>query len=513
MKKRFLCLFLALCLFASLLSVTALADEKPVAKFDFLLSGQDARPAPGDSPSAKNGIPDVMLDTEAALTMNAGDEAKYYVTTKTDSNFPDNTYLNPGTESNWNVKFEYPADGIPTVTLKDANLVNKFGLWFGGVNIPMTSDIKIVLEGENHIEFLVTNDDKVFPAHGLLNMNTTGTVTITGDGKLTFASDSHSYNTGVIAGRGDVILDHVDIYMDLPETKGKSNGIYTTGGDIIIKGGKWTVNSYDDPNTYHAIGQSSGYRNNQEAIHSAVFAKKRADGTGGNFVVEDGANVLLMVSPFVNENNGGVVIYTEGKFTIKDSTVEIGLIGKVPSNASIFKEKPTLEYADDTYYIVATNAKYPEYFPENPVLIPYETRAVDWFNFKKVHQLTYFKISAGGEGGPTCLMPPVTETTPPTTAPATTATTATTTTKPITNAPTAEPTNAPTASVDNNTTAEDKSGSILWLYILLGVVALAGIGVLGLILIKRNAADAEEEDTEEIEEETEEKAENTEETE
>ena len=98
----------------------------------------------------------------------------------------------------------------------------------------------------------------------------------TGDGKLTFASDSHSYNTGVIAGRGDVILDHVDIYMDLPETKGKSNGIYTTGGDIIIKGGKWTVNSYDDPNTYHAIGQSSGYRNNQEAIHSAVFAKKRA---------------------------------------------------------------------------------------------------------------------------------------------------------------------------------------------------------------------------------------------
>ena len=508
MKKRFLCLIMALCLFAALLPVTALADSKPDAKFDFFLTGQDERPTASEGPVKDNGFPEVMLDTEAALTMHPGDGAQYYVTTKTDSNFPDNTYLNPGTEDNWNVKFEYPADGIPTVTLKDANIVNRFGLWFGGVNIPMTSDIKIILEGDNHFEYITPNEDMVFPAHGLFNMNTTGTVTITGSGKLSFASDTHSYNTGVIMGRGDIVLDHVEVFMSLPETKGKSNGIHTTGGDIIMKGGSWTVDSYDDPDTFHAVGQENGYRNNQEAIHSAVFAKKRADGTGGNFVVEDGAKVLIMVSPFVNKNNNGVVMYTEGKFTIRDSTVEIGLIGKVPTGVSIFSEKPTFEYADDTYYIVATKAAQPSYTPGELVLTPAINKVVDWFNFQKLSQLTYFKITPGGDGGPTCEMP-IDATTDPATEP----TSAPTTTKP-TFAPTVAPTTATKPAANDATsgtlaagdnTSEEQNGGLSWLYILLGVVILAGIGVIALVLVKKKTADSEEiEDSEEEDETTEE---------
>lgn len=516
MKKRFLCLIMALCLFAALLPVTALADSKPDAKFDFFLTGQDERPTASEGPVKDNGFPEVMLDTEAALTMHPGDGAQYYVTTKTDSNFPDNTYLNPGTEDNWNVKFEYPADGIPTVTLKDANIVNRFGLWFGGVNIPMTSDIKIILEGDNHFEYITPNEDMVFPAHGLFNMNTTGTVTITGSGKLSFASDTHSYNTGVIMGRGDIVLDHVEVFMSLPETKGKSNGIHTTGGDIIMKGGSWTVDSYDDPDTFHAVGQENGYRNNQEAIHSAVFAKKRADGTGGNFVVEDGAKVLIMVSPFVNKNNNGVVMYTEGKFTIRDSTVEIGLIGKVPTGVSIFSEKPTFEYADDTYYIVATKAAQPSYTPGELVLTPAINKVVDWFNFQKLSQLTYFKITPGGDGGPTCEMPIVSDTLPPSATFATTATTASTkpTTAP-TSAPTSAPTTAPTETTPVDTdTQKDSGNGVLILIIVLCVLALAGGGFALYWFVFRKRAETEviEEEAEEPEEESEE-AEATEETE
>lgn len=479
MKKRFLCLFLALCLFAALLPITALADSKPEAKFDFFLSGQDKRLEAVKDQPAGDGFPEVMLDTEAALTMQAGDEAKYYVTTKTDSNFPENSYLNPGSESDWNVKFEYPADGIPTVTLKDANLVNRFGLWFGGVNIPMTSDIKIILEGENHFEYITPNEDVVFPAHGLFNMNTTGTVTITGSGKLTFASDSHSYNTGVIMGRGDIILDHVEVFMSLPETKGKSNGIHTTGGDVIIKGGSWTVDSFDDPDTFHAVGQSNGYRNNQEAIHSAVFVQKRADGTGGNLIVEDGATVLIMVSPFINENNKGIVMFTEGKFTIKDSTVEIGLIGKVPAGVSLFAEKPTFEYKDDTYYIIATKSAQPRYTPGKLVLTHDEKRVVDWFNQKRINQLTYFKVTPGGEGGPTCEMP-----VDATIAPVTEPTAAPTVAKP-TVAPTVAPTAAPTETAPPDTDTGKDSGNWLIPVIVICVLVLVGGVVLWFVIRKR----------------------------
>ncbi len=471
MKKRFLCLLLTLCLVAAAFPISVLAAGTSEAKFDFMLSGQDERlKAPKDQ-TPIDGYPDVMLDTDAALTIKAGDAPKYYATKQNDPNFPTNYYLAPSTEADWNVKFEYPAGGIPTVTLKDANIVNRFGLWFGGVNIAMTSDIKIVLEGNNRIEYVTPNEDVVFPAHGLFNMNTTGTVTITGSGKLTFVSDSHSYNTGVIMGRGDIVLDHVDILMTMPETKGKSNGIHTTGGDVTIKGGSWTVDAYDDPETFHAVGQTNGFRNNQEAIHSAVFVQKRADGTGGNLVVEDGAKVLIMVSPFVNQNNNGVVMYTEGKFTIKDSSVEIGLIGKVPTGVSLFAEKPTFEYEDDTYYIIATKSTQPDYTPGNASLVPAMNKVLDWFNQKNMKSLTYFKVTPGGAGGPTCEMPveapAVDGTTPVEPAPTTAPTTA------PTNAPAAAPTTADTKDTD---TEKDSGNNTLVLIIVICAVVVAGGG-------------------------------------
>ena len=265
MKKQIFCLLLALILAIGVLPVTALADTaKPEAKFDFILSGEE--------------IPE---DTDAALVMNAGDEPKYYATKQTDSAKPDNWYLTPGSATEWNVKFEYPTDGIPTVTLKDAKIINKFGLWFGGINIPMTGDVKVVVEGTNQIAY-ESGTDEDLPLYGALILHTTGTSTIMGPGKLNITSDHHytkdgqSVISGALACDGDLILENVELFLSLPETKGRTNGISTTGGNVTMKGGSLTLVSYDDPETTHDPGASAGYRRNQETMHSAVSVRKTA---------------------------------------------------------------------------------------------------------------------------------------------------------------------------------------------------------------------------------------------
>ena len=449
MKKRFLCLLMALCLIAVLLPVTALADEKPDAKWDFALKGNEKAPE----------------DDQAELVMKAGDEAKYYATKQSDPSFPSNWYLTPGSESEWNVKFEYPADGIPTITMKDAKIVNGCGLWFGGYNIPMTSDVKLVLEGSNYISSAKYAGPLVF--------RTTGTATVTGSGKLEVAGDTHSMDSGFIASYGNLILDHANIVLNFPESWGKTNGLATRGGDIIMKGGSLTLVAYDDPNTTHEPGKDSGYTHNQESFYSAVYAKKREDGTGGNFTVQDGATFIAMGSPVASvsksvELNKGQMIYVDGKFTIKDSTVELALIGKVASSSSLFGAKPTMEYANDTYYVVATKTKQPAVVLDTATLTPVMDKVVDYFSHTSLGQLTYFKVTPGGTGGPTSAQPPVVEeeewvppteattatTKPTTTTPTTAPTTATTPTTSSTKA--TEATKAPTKATEANTATTDK---------------------------------------------------------
>jgi len=395
MKKRFLCLLMALFLFASLIPLTASADEaaateKPDAKFDFVLSGNAKAPE----------------DDQAELVMKAGDEPKYYITAQSDPNNPTYWYLAPGSDTEWNVKFEYPADGIPTITMKDAKIINGCGLWFGGFNIKMTSDVKLVLEGTNYMGGGKYAGPMVF--------NTTGTATITGSGTLEFSSNSHSYQSGYLASFGDMVLDNVNITMNFPETWGRTNGLSAQGGDITMKGGSITIVAYDDPKTTHAEGKESGYERNQEAIHSAVYVKKSEDGKGGNFTVQDGAKFTVMASPTACSSNGvainnGLMICLDGKFTIKDSTVELGLIGRVGSAIAIFAEKPTLEFANDTYYVVATKTKQAAYTHGTAALTPDMEKVVDWFTHTRMAQLTYFKVTPGGAGGPTSAQPPVEE--------------------------------------------------------------------------------------------------------
>ena len=477
MKKRFLCLLMALCLFAALLPMTVLADEKPDAKWDFVLSGNAKAPE----------------DDQAELVMKAGDEPKYYATKQSDPNNPTFWYLTPGSDTEWNVKFEYPADGIPTVTLKDAKIVNGCGLWFGGFNIAMTGDVKMVLEGENYISSAKYAGPIVF--------HTSGTATVTGSGKLEITGNTHSLTSGFIATYGNLILDNANITMNFPESWGRTNGLATTGGDITMKGGSLTIVAYDDPKTTHDPGKDTGYGCNQESFFSAVYAKAKEDGTGGNFTVEGGATFISMGSPISSKSgstelNKGQMIYTEGKFTIKDSTVELALIGKVASSSTLFGAKPTMEYQNDTYYVVATKTKQAAYTPGSTTLTPDAEKVVDYFSHTSIGQLTYLKVTPGGTGGPTSAQPPVVEeeewvppveddpTTGATTAKPTTAapTTAPTTAKPTTAPTTAatKGTEATTAGTNADTTddgAEGGSGNgLMVLVVVICAVVIAGSG-------------------------------------
>ena len=205
-------------------------------------------------------------------------------------------------------------------------------------------------------------------------------------------------------------VDNANITILASEEWGYSNGIYVSG-DLTVKGGNLKMVAYDDSKTTHYEGKDSGYNLNASAFYNAVLVKKSGE-KGGNFIVQDGANVSLAVSVASNAVDADKrMIATEGTFTIKDSTVELGLIGKCVDGSKLFTAKPTLEFADG-YTVTATKTKKPAVTVSNPevdgaVLNAYiwdatmtydATKLVDWAETTSLGSITYFKVVAGGSG-------------------------------------------------------------------------------------------------------------------
>lgn len=103
MKKTLVGLLLAVCLIVGLLPVTALADTPTTAKI-FILSTYEMAVTEGGTPAyLKNKEFDAYNKEDGSSTFKAWTQEA-------------------GTSDNWNVKFEWPTGGTPTVTLKDAKL-------------------------------------------------------------------------------------------------------------------------------------------------------------------------------------------------------------------------------------------------------------------------------------------------------------------------------------------------------------------------------------------------------
>ncbi len=149
MKRRIASLFLILCLAITLLPFSVFAaDDTIMIGFYY------------------------VEDPESHFwNTNFGPGTVKYATTAQDGTLADVTEAD-----NWNIKFEYPAGGTPTLTFRGATIKNENGR---GLMIKGNTDLNIVVEKDSSIEVGKSSAFEVI---------TTGKVTITGAGKLSVSS-------------------------------------------------------------------------------------------------------------------------------------------------------------------------------------------------------------------------------------------------------------------------------------------------------------------------------------
>ena len=157
MKRRVLSLLLVICMVAGLLTFTVGAEEAKVAAIR--LSKSYGKNSAGDDVS----FPETLTATEGGEPVYAITDQETGLTTRAGAN-----------AENYNVKFEYPAGGIPTIYLKNAKIENNCGYGLTPEYVKGLFDMKIVVE----------SDSSVKASMGCLYTKG-GDFTITGPGKLT----------------------------------------------------------------------------------------------------------------------------------------------------------------------------------------------------------------------------------------------------------------------------------------------------------------------------------------
>lgn len=499
MKKRIFSLLFALCLIVSLLPVTALAEGNDLPAFYFEYAAKDT--AHDDS------VPGVRVE------MHAGDAAKYWTTGEYDKEkYAGAYFLQESTEADWNVKLEYPVDGIPTVTLKNAKIDKVYrGLSFigggetGGLNSTRNSaefngDVKLILEGSNSISGI----NRYAPA---LLFRVAGKATITGDGTLSINHSTNSVEFGSIHCNGDLVFDHAKIDITIPSIviSRYGNGIVAHGGDITVKGGRLFLDGHNQYPTGNGDTPYEKYR----CVAYALWAAKDADGNGGTLNIQDNADVQIYASttnatiPYYrwtkDYGNGVTTTYSpqvrgmvrlDGALNIKNSKVIFALTaGTYHLSGGVFEVKNdsleqkqiglklNLEY--DEGYTIVTSSSYTTYAgTAGKFNIP--TKSIRNYineapNYEKAYSSpNFFMVTSGYDEE--ALKP--TNTTPavkPTVPAATTGATENTESIPATES---SPTEA-TEAVQNDAEPSEKpgmGGGMIALFVVLSVAVLGGAG-------------------------------------
>jgi len=300
-------------------------------------------------------------------------------------------YLVSGTSDSWNVKFEFPADRTPTMTLKNLNIESAFGLIYGNYKysnevaadaVTCTLPLNIVLEGENYI----TTTHRYA---GGLDLYTKGDVTISGTGSLYITNN-----------RGD----------------SKICGAINTYGNLTVKDAAVTVNCVEDPYLATAIATQNGNVTIDGGTVNIISVNTSAN-TGTNtlykgiYVANGDLNVINKAKLNVNANiySGGPVLAVSGNINITDSDVEIIANGQYVFNSSA---TVNLSYTTGATVITSTSN-----CPRKEDETGYEAPAAQYLKtytdetFSSVASLFYFKAThncvkaeddAGVVTAPTC---------------------------------------------------------------------------------------------------------------
>lgn len=229
MKKIF-AIVLALCLFASLLPMTVMA-ENPTAKVTFRNAG---------------------VGGNHTMTLNPGDTA--YAVTTDEQVFAKWTEAEAPTDKF--VKVEYPAEGeaVLNVTMKNIDFKNEAtGDWSSHAIEFNKAEYKVVitLEGENKMQAGSVSCIKSFAQGG---------VTITGAGKLvTNQTGSVSGTIWMASGSGDLLIK--DTTLDMSVMQGNHSlhhAILSNSGNVTFDNVKVTCNTQGGGLIYFGQPQKSG---------------------------------------------------------------------------------------------------------------------------------------------------------------------------------------------------------------------------------------------------------------
>jgi len=508
MKKTIVALLLLVCMVVALLPTVALADNGNTAKI-MILGSQELTVTQGGAPAyLKNKEFDAFANAEGTATFKGWTQE-------------------PGDANNWNVKFEWPANGTPTVTLKDAkfdyfdnatetyayiktasgNLVSTANRSTSDIESskgsyanPLISaimpvagyhfDLKVVLQGDNWVETgsgfvfgdLAVKENAFEEASGALKDYYFQNLTFTSvDGGKVVANGG---GIGIHAKAGyDVYFDNA--FVEVNNTVSGSNAIpiHVTNGNITIVGGHikatntkncamWItgteggdISINGDVTVSHSCTSTSSASSIYAKVGTIMIAGGNVTGTSGNSPVLNAGTAVLITGGNVKITTPYYGIYTgaDALLRITGGTVEI------EAKNAMWKKPDLGENMTGVAGLSADDAE-------------------EWGD--KSYYRPWVKLS----DNPTVL-PSVAPTTKPTTQPTTKPTTPASkptspvivpTTKPTTQ-PTTQPTDQSTAPSTPAETNSDGSSDTVLLIVAAGVIVVAAAAA-AVIIIKRKKA-------------------------
>ena len=218
--KKVLCTLLIICMVAGMLTgaVSAADPKQAFVRFNCI-------------DYAKNDI--IRVDA----LVNEG-ETMYFLT-----NDDGLAYKDGASASNYNIKFEYPKGGTPTLYLKNANLIGQFDTPISvgrskddktGVTEIRNFDFILYVEAESTVHSLIKDASKDICGPSAIAFNNRGLTTITGPGKLNAIGDT---NNGIVKGGGDLLIKNATINAQalIPHAWGTRHPIWCNNGAITVE--------------------------------------------------------------------------------------------------------------------------------------------------------------------------------------------------------------------------------------------------------------------------------------
>jgi len=489
MKKKLITLLLAACLIVGLLPVVAAADG---ATASVLVAGVELTVTEGGP---------------AAYTKNA--ECTYYGEAEASTSFAGWIQVKAD-ETNWNVKFEYPTGGTPTLTFKGAKVDqydNANEKWYkfqkdaSGCTEKENALIKGVTGSAINLKIVFTDTTSEIENKDFLlaHNDVIGNVEIASanGGKLKAYPGGGFYVRSGFKLEVNADLD-INVFLWI---QGSVNAPLCSDGDIIINGGNLTLTSMGYEITDKNKSKSGCYGvitgNNITINGGKLVLRNRYYATGGNVGAilckdENGTitinggdldievwRMLVIYHKAANDNSG--IVINGGTIYGKSNFNTLGAHSFLTMNGGTLELITTYNHNIDTPDAIKLNSQ--KYFELWLGLEQEDAEQV-----YELKEKTYIKIITSDVPVTKPTTPPTTKpTTPPTTKPTTPPTT-----KPATQ-PTTKPTTQPTTQATEPSTApttgndaDAGSNETVIAIVVVVVVAIAAVGAV--IIVKKKQA-------------------------